>query len=75
MDSLPSPTLFIRSRRTALLAGFVALSLAGYAAGRVFASSCPAQAAAREAAQPGLVLMAGDAGDPACAGKHRLRSR
>ncbi|MFM5908868.1 MAG: hypothetical protein ACKOPO_14965 [Novosphingobium sp.] len=52
---------------------FVALALAGLIASRGLGETCPAQVEALRQAQPGLVLMAGDPGDPACVGKRRLR--
>jgi hypothetical protein len=51
----------------------VVLLLGGLVAGRVISSSCPAQEQEVARAQVGLVLLAGDATDPACTGKHRPR--
>ncbi|PLK27509.1 hypothetical protein [Novosphingobium sp. TH158] len=61
-----------RRRGLALTGAFVALALAGLVAAREL-HACPAQAQALQQAQPGMVLMAGDAGDPACVGKRRPR--
>ncbi len=73
MDSVPSLFAIIRSTRPRIIAGCLALTVLALALGQVAARSCPAQDQARLLAQPGLVLMAGDAADPACTGAHRLR--
>lgn len=73
MDSTQVLSRFIRSRRRTALGSIVVLLLAGLVAGRMFNSSCPAQAQEVARAQVGLVLLAGDVTDPACTGKHRPR--
>lgn len=61
-----------RARRD-LACRVAALMIAAILAERLTASSCGAQLAAAESPTPGLVLLAGDAGDRACAGTVSLR--
>lgn len=64
----------LRPLRALALAALGAASLAGIAAARSGTSSaCPAQIAARQEAEPGFVVLAGDGSNPACTGRHKTR--